>query len=63
MDKCVKCKVVRLSNQITLECNGEGWVVVETAKIGNLYLLPCIVVLMCEVGEFSFWGEEGFEKL
>lgn len=34
------------------------------AKISTLYILPFIIgVLMCEIGEFSFLVEEGFEKL
>lgn len=64
MDKCVKSKLVHLSNRTTPECNGEGWVVVKMAKIGTVYILPLIIgVLMCEVGEFSFLVEEGCEKL
>lgn len=31
------------SEQTTSGCNGEGWVVVEMAKIGTLYLLPFII--------------------
>lgn len=56
VDWRVKSKLVRRSHQISLERNGEGWVVVEIAKIGIVSLLPFILALMCEVREFSFWG-------
>lgn len=63
MDKCVKSKLLHLSDQTSSGCNGEGWVAVEMAEIGTQYLLPFILGdLMCEVGEFSFLGEERLEK-
>lgn len=53
----MKIELVRLSNQIFQECNGER---VEIAKIGILYLLPFVVgVLICEVCAFSFLGGRG----
>lgn len=69
MDECVKSKLVHLSNQTTPKCNGEGWVVVNVARFGTLYLLPFITgVFLCEVSEFYFYFyfflvEEGFAKL
>lgn len=43
MDKCVKSKLVHLSNQTASGCNGEGRVVAEMVKIGTRFLLLLLV--------------------
>lgn len=43
MDKCVKSKLVHLSNQTASGCNGEGRVLAEMVKIGTRFLLLLLV--------------------